>query len=135
MCDTNIKEGLRNGAGGSMEMQSKGIAELMESSDKILAFLHQFKAEMLAYIDNSLSVHANSCGAARAVEAAAQSSTKAPEKNSLKLAVGKFLGFEAQGKAGMVISAIFWIAVGAIIAFAIVHINEISQAAGKVGVP
>lgn len=135
MCDTNIKEGLRNGAGGSMEMQSKGIAELMDSSDKILAFLHQFKAEMFGYIDNSLSIHANSCGAARAVEAAAQSSAKAPEKNSLKLAVGKFLGFEAQGKVGMVISAIFWIAVGAIIAFAIIHINEISQAAGKVGVP
>lgn len=115
MCNQNIKKRLLNGEANSMEAQSEGIANLMDSSDKILDFLHQFKAEVLEYIDNSLSIHAKSCGAART----AATQQKPDEKNSLKLAIGKFLGFEAQGKVGMALSALFWALVGAV-AFGII---------------
>jgi len=129
MCDQNIKKRLLNGGGDDMKTQSEGIANLMDSTDKILAFLHKFKIEIFAYIDNAISVHANSCGNAR-VAASAQAS-KPDEKNSLKLAVGKFLGFEAQGKAGMVLSAIFWGIVGAVIMFAIMNPKGVSGLWGK----
>lgn len=127
MCDQNIKKRLLNGDGESMKAQSEGIANLMDSSDKILAFLHAFKVEMFAYIDNSLAIHAKSCGEARVSSEVANASKKpAEEKNSLKLAIGKFLGFEAHGKVGMILSALFWIIVGAVATVCILHATEVN---------
>lgn len=129
MCNANVKKELRNGSGESLRMQSLGIAELMDSSEATLAFLHEFKSEIFEYIDKSLSIHANTCANARSVREG-KTDTK-QEENKLKLAIGKFLGFEAQGKAGMAISAIFWAIIGAVATVAIFHAGELAGLWGK----
>ena len=80
--------------------------------------------EMREINHSGIQTHLESCSAARTVQAA---QSKPDEKNSLKLAIGKFLGFEAQGKVGMVLSAIFWAIVGAVVFGIIMHAKEVSS--------
>ena len=126
MCDANVKKELRNGSGESLRMQSLGIAELMDSSERTLAFLHEFKSEIFEYIDKSLSIHSTTCANERS-----RSDRKQEEENKLKLSVGKLMGFEAQGKAGVAISAIFWAILGAVATVAIFHAGELAGLWGK----
>jgi hypothetical protein len=138
MCDTKtIKELEENDGVESLSVQSRALAQLMRAMNGMQAQMTHMqerladipvRSEVREIVKENISIHANSCGEART---AANKSSKPDEKNSLKLAVGKFLGFEAQGKAGMVLSAIFWGIVGAVIMFAIMNPKGVSGLWGK----
>lgn len=143
MCDTKtIKELEENDGVESLSVQSRALAQLMRAMNGMQEQMTHMqerladipvRSEVREIVKENISVHANSCGEARsrALQAAANQSSKPDEKNSLKLAVGKFLGFEAQGKAGMVLSAIFWGIVGAVIMFAIMNPKGVAGLWGK----
>lgn len=130
MCDAGTIHELENGGGESLRVQSKALAQIMRALNDIPK-----RDEVRSMIETSLAVHSNACSASRSVEVVAQSAAKPPEKNSLKLAVGKWMGFEAQGKAGVILSAIFWAILGGVIMFVVMHANEASSLIPKGATP
>ena len=137
MCDMNLCRDLENGGGNSMEMQSLALSKIMqtqeaqgktmESMAERIAKLPD-RTEVREMVDTALGVHADSCANGRKTASPQQVQPPAmpQEENKVKLAVGKFLGFEAQGKVGMFLSALFWAIVGAVVFAAILHAAELS---------
>ncbi len=135
MCDMNLCRDLENGGGNSMAKQSLALSKIMQTQEaqgktmerivKRLAAI-PVRSEVREIVKENISVHADSCANARKVSPA-QAQSKPPEENKVKLAVGKFLGFEATGKLGMFLSALFWAIVGGVTVWAIANAGELGS--------
>lgn len=136
MCDATIIHDLQNGKGEDMRTQSRAIAQLMEASNDTKTALKEVRdklvqiptrTEVREIVQENLSIHIQSCDAAR--------DGKPAESNKFKLGAGK-LGVEAEGRAGVFITAVFWLTVGAVLFVAIPRIAEwIGAWAAKGGTP
>jgi hypothetical protein len=147
MCDMNLCRDLENGGGNSMEKQSLALSKIMQTQEaqgKTMEHIVKrlgaipVRSEVREIVKESISVHSDSCANARKTstpQAQAQTPAKPPEENKVELTVGKVLGFRAQGKLGMVLSALFWIAVGVVGCVAIAHAGELAGWWGQVRTP
>mgnify|MGYP007070229442 CR=1 FL=1 len=131
MCDMNLCRDLENGGGNSMEKQSLALSKIMQTQesqgktmDRLVKQIADIptRSEVREMQREGMQIHVESCEHARRSIGAG-----AAEANKVKLAVGKFLGFEATGKLGMFLSALFWAIVGGVTVWAIANAGELGS--------
>lgn len=131
MCDMNLCRDLENGGGNSMEKQSLALSKIMQTQeaqgktmDRLVKQIADIptRSEVREMQREGMQIHVESCEHARR-----SIGTGAAEANKVKLAVGKFLGFEATGKLGMFLSALFWAIVGGVTVWAIANAGELGS--------
>ena len=120
MCQTKNRDLLRNGHAADLATQGHGIADIIDGIGKIENRLADIpvRSEVREMIKEGLAIHIASCDAAR------DDSTKPEDKNRFRLAIGKLLGFEAEGRTGVIITAVFWLIVGFIAYYVIPRVGE-----------
>lgn len=131
MCDMTNRDKLRNGDAGNPVVQGHATADILDGmvgmEKQLKAILQRLadiptRSEVREMQREGMQIHVESCEHARRSMGAG-----AAEANKVKLAVGKFLGFEATGKLGMILSALFWAIVGGVTVWAIANAGELGS--------
>lgn len=129
MCNMTNRDKLRNGDAGNPVVQGQATADIIDGIAKIEKRLGEIpvRSEVREMIQEGLSIHIQSCDAAR--------DGKPAESNKFKLGAGK-LGVEAEGRAGVIITAVIWVTVGVVLYAAIPRVVEwIAAWASRGGTP